>query len=252
MRILTALAEDPYPIGILELSQRVQLSAGSTHRIVSTLVGVGWIEQNSRTSKYRLGTRILGVGTTGLLGNPVVHHGMRYLSRLSQRTGHDALLSTLVGTRVVHLARAAGALTRRTEFEPGLSQPAHTMADGKLLLAYLPEEERRYVYQVGGLSRFTANTIVDIETMERELAQIRSRGYAVDNCERFEDGRGVAVPVFGPDEQPALAMLCVGDLASNPEEDLALATQMLSLSRELTDHLVRIGDMPGVIDGAGR
>jgi IclR family acetate operon transcriptional repressor len=233
-----------YPLGIVELAERVQLSPGSVHRLLATLISIGWVEQNSRTSKYRLSARVLGIGTTGLITNPVVQHGKAYLARLAEYTGWDAVLSTLVGMRTVHLARVGGAQQRVREFEPGVSQPAHAMADGKLLLAYLREEERQYLYAVEGLRTYTTNTITSPVDLERELRRIRERGYANDNYERFEGARGLAVPVLGPDQQPILAMLSIGKLDAAPDQELALARYMLSLAREMTDQLTLVGDIP--------
>jgi IclR family acetate operon transcriptional repressor len=243
-RIITTLAEHPYPMGIVELAERVQLSPGSVHRLLATLISIGWVEQNTRTSKYRLSTRVLGIGTTGLITNPVIQHGKAYLARLAEYTGWDAVLSTLVGMRTVHLARVGGAQHRVMEFEAGVSQPAHAMADGKLLLAYLLEEERRYLYAVEGLRQYTANTITNPTDLERELERIRGRGYANDNFERHEGTRGLAVPVLGSDEQPILAMLSIGKLDPAPDQELALARHMLSLAREMTDQLALVGDIP--------
>lgn len=242
-RIVTALAEHPYPMGVVELAQFVQLSPASVHRLLATLISVGWVEQNSRTAKYRLGMRAIGIGSVGLVTHPVLHDSKTYLARLAQWTGHDAVLSTLVGVRTVQLARAAGVNTGLIEFEPGHPQPAHAMADGKLLLAFRPEHERRYLYQVEGLRRFTANTITDVQDMERELDVIRSRGYAIDNYERFDSGRGIAVPVLDSDGRPVVAMLCLGKLDPDPERDLATVQQMLSLAREMSDRLSAAGDM---------
>lgn len=243
-RIVTTLAEHPYPMGILELAERVQLSPGSTHRLMATLVGLGWIEQNSRTSKYRLGTRMLGIGTTALLTNPAVLEGTAFLARLVEATGHDAQLSTLVGMRVVSLAHVAGPKTLRPElkFEPGLAQPAHASADGKLLLSFLDESERRYLYEVEGLPTYTSKTITDIVELEKEMGQIQAQGYAVDNGERFEDTRGIAAPVLGTDQQPILAVLCIGDLDLSNGNQQALSRYVTSLARELADRLLKFGD----------
>lgn len=241
-RIVAALAEHPYPLGIVELAQFVQLSPGSVHRILSTLVSVGWVEQNARTAKYRLGMRAIGVGTVGLVTNPVLHDGRIYLARLAEWCGYDAVLSTLVGVKTVQLTRVAGAHTELIEFEPGHPQPAHAMADGKLLLSFLPEAEARYFYEVEGLRQYTSNTITDPLQMERELAAIRAQGYAVDNFERFDTGRGIAVPVLDSGDRPIAAMLCLGRI--DPDRDLEIVQQMLSLAREMSDRLSAAGDLP--------
>jgi len=243
-RIITALAEHPYPMGVAELASRVMLSPGSVHRMLSTLIEVGWVDQNTRTGKYRLGTRMLGIGSTGLITSPVVQNGRTYINRLADMTGYATALSTLVGLRVIHLARAPGNFNPTPGFEPGVSQPAHTMADGKLLLAYLPPAERAYLYAVDGLRAYTPRTITDPEALEEELECICRRGYASDNFERFESARGVAVPVFGLNGEPLLAMLAIGPLENTPEHDIRLASEMKTLAAEMSDYIAEMGDMP--------
>ncbi|MFJ9005827.1 IclR family transcriptional regulator [Streptomyces canus] len=241
-RIVTALTEHPYPMGIVELAKFVRLSPGSVHRLLSTLVNVGWVEQNSRTSKYHLGMGAVGLGSVALVTNPVVHEGRMYLARLAQWSGHDAVLSTLVGGKTVQLARSAGVNTELIEFEPGHPQPAHAMADGKLLLAYLPEDEVGDIFGVEELRRFTPNTITDLDRMRREFAAIRTQGYSVDNYERFDTGRGIAVPVLDPDGRPLAAIMCLGKL--DPAKDGELVQQLQSVAREMSDRLNATGDLP--------
>ena len=241
-RIVTALAEHPYPLGVVELAQFVQLSPASVHRILATLIDVGWVEQNSRTSKYRLGMRAIGIGSVGLVTNPVLRDGRTYLARLAHWSGYDAVLSTLVGVKTVQLTRVAGAHTEIIEYEPGHPQPAHAMADGKLLLSHVPADDARYLYEVEGLRRYTERTITDPTQMELELARIRAQGFAVDNFERFDTGRGLAVPVLDSDGRPIAAMLCLGRI--DPDRDADIVQQMLSLAREMSDRLSATGDLP--------
>jgi DNA-binding IclR family transcriptional regulator len=243
-RIITALAGHPYPMGIVELSTRVMLSPASVHRMLTTLMSVGWVEQNSRTAKYRLGTRMLGIGSTGLITSPVIQNGRLFLNKLAEVTEQHSALSTLVGLRVIHLARTAGRESGRAGFEPGVSQPAHAMADGKLLLAFLPPQERAYLYQVDGLRAYTPHTITDPDALEAELAMVRERGYSVDHSERFENTQGVAVPVLDLDGKPLLAMLCLGFARNDPSHDAWLAQQMQAVAREMSDHIALMGDMP--------
>jgi DNA-binding IclR family transcriptional regulator len=242
IRILTTLAEHPYPLGLLELSEYVAISRASVHRILGTLVRLGWVEQNPRTSKYRLGMGAVGVGVVGMVTNPLVRDSFPYLTRLADWSGHDAVLSTLIGGKTVQLRRAAGTNTEIIDFEAGHPQPAYAMADGKLLLSYLDESEVESLLRADEMSAFTTSTITDFPTMKHELDIIRDQGFAVDNGERFEGGRGLAVPVMGEGGLPVAAMLALGRL--DPARDEETVQQMQSLARGLSDRLKAAGELP--------
>lgn len=248
VRILTMLAGNPFPVGVAELANRLQLSTTSVHRMLTTLAALGWVEQNTRTSRYRLGTRFLGAGAAGLITHPLVQHGRHFLERLSEITGFDAFLSTLVGSRVVYLAKTDGEQGLGNAFEPGVSLPAHSMATGKLLLAYTTREVRDEIYKAG-LEPYAKGTITDPDELEAELATILTQGYALDRGERFDYSRAMAVPVLGSDRMPLIGMSCVGpaELMKLTDEYVAwLSKVMQSLALEMADHLTILGDLPKV------
>ena len=142
-------------------------------------------------------------------------------------------MSILVGRRTVQVERVAGAYTSIVDFEPGRFQPAHAMADGKLLLAYLSEAERRFIYEGSGLRRYTPNTIVDPTELEQEFEKIRSRGYSVDNYERFEAGRGRRGSSLGCEWKTAgRTSLCWDARSCARSRTAACATNALSGARD--------------------
>ncbi|HEU0072637.1 MAG TPA: IclR family transcriptional regulator [Dehalococcoidia bacterium] len=245
VRILTTLAEHPYPMGVKELADQLGISSTAVHRMLGTLAAVGWVEQNARTSRYRVGTRLLGVGAAALITNPIIQNGVAFLQRISEVTGYDSFLSTLVGGRVVYLGRVHGRAGPEIDFAAGVTMPAHAFADGKLLLAYLPEPERKLIYGEG-LQRYTERTIVDTGEMEAELATIRKLGYALDRGERFNKGRAMAVAVNGPDGNPLLAMMCVGKMEFSEDFVESLSQQMIEIASDMSEQLTVLGDMPKI------
>ncbi|KAA0923964.1 MULTISPECIES: IclR family transcriptional regulator [unclassified Rhodococcus (in: high G+C Gram-positive bacteria)] len=70
--------------------------------------------------------------------------------------------------------------------------PLHAGASGKAILAHLDSQ----VLTQLPLVRYTANTDVDPASIERELATIRTRGWAVGDGERIPDAYGIAAPIF--------------------------------------------------------
>jgi IclR family acetate operon transcriptional repressor len=243
LRVVTALAENAFPMGVLELATRLKVSPASVHRMLKTLLAFGWVEQNSKTSRYRLGTKLLGVGAAGLITHPIIQNGRHFLHRLSDLTGFDSYLSTLIGSRVVYLAKATGRQSLGSEFAPGISMPVHALADGKLLLAYRPREEREKLY-AEGLRRYSPTTIVDPDELERELAQIKAQGYGLGRGERIAASRALAVPIMGPDCKPILGMMCVFRMELTPPFVESLSQQMTSLAEDMANQLTVLGDMP--------
>src|SRR5262249_14179813 len=78
----------------------------------------------------------------------------------------------------------------------GTRWPAHATSTGKVLLAFLPDEERG-ARAPGPLARVTARTIAEPAALRRELLRVRERGYAVSSEELEPVFVAVAAPVRG-------------------------------------------------------
>ena len=174
LSIVGVLAENRGSLSVGEVAAQMQLHPATVHRLLATLVRLGWVEQNSDTARYKPGVRLLGVGAAALHTHPLVQHSKESLRRLAEVSEYTAYLSVPAGRRVVYLARTAGKRSMSLEFEAGASQPVFATADGKLLLAYLPESERELLLQALDLRRYTANTLAGKEQLLRELGVRRS------------------------------------------------------------------------------
>ena len=67
---------------------------------------------------------------------------------------------------------------------------------GKVLLAGMGEEQAIKVIRTRGLTKYTENTIVDLDLYLSEIRLVRQRGYATDNEEYILGVRAVASPVL--------------------------------------------------------
>ena len=237
LSIVGALAENRAALSVAELSNQMGLHPATVHRLLATLVRLGWIDQNSDTSRYKLGVRLLGMGAAVLHSHSLVQLGRESLRRLADVSECSSYLSVLTGRRVVYLARAGGKLGMSFEFEAGASQPAHATADGKLLLAYLPESEREQLIERMELHRYTEDTIVEADELGRELANIGSVGYAVDRGERWDFLQGIAVPVFDPHEAVIASLSCYGRIELSGETERHLRQEMMLIAEDLSHRL---------------
>jgi len=64
-----------------------------------------------------------------------------------------------------------------------------------VLLAHLPEEERKKILDKKGLPHLTEKTVTDEGELEKELFKVKKQGCALDRGEHEKDVRCVAAPI---------------------------------------------------------
>lgn len=195
IELLNLYSKDKKELGITDISRCMKLHKSSVHRIVKTLESVGWLEQNPVTEKYKLGMKILDVGSTILKTydyRDVIWQGMRELKDAVHETIVLSAYTDLWGI-CVDLIEAENYITYTSKL--GHKTPVYSGATGKILLAYQPEEEVRRVID-NGLQRYTKNTITTEEGLRKNLQEIRERGYALSFEETDEGVSAIGAPIF--------------------------------------------------------
>jgi IclR family transcriptional regulator, KDG regulon repressor len=222
--MLQAFFEEGRPLSVTELASRTGLAPATAHRMLSTLLKLGWIERDARNSRYELSERMIGNAALVVANSPLLHHGYPLLQRLTDATGLNSFLAVLVSRGSVLLARVHGKNGTTLDFQIGKMLPLHASASGKVFLAGLSDAERHeYLERQGGQKSITAKTLTNPESLLIELETVRQLGYALDRGELYDGYRSIAVPVRKEDGSIAAA-LCLGGWSPTAgdafEEDL--------------------------------
>ena len=194
LRLLKAFSDEDAEIGISALAQRLGLAKSTVHRLASTLIGADMLEQNPETGRYRLGLALLELGALVRRNMDVSNEAKPYLRMLRETTGETVHLAILDHVSVFYVTKLESKQAIRMSSEVGARAPVHCTGDGKALLAFQPEEFLEKVISYG-LPERTPNTITDPKALRRDLAAIRTRGYAIDNEESELGLRSVAAPI---------------------------------------------------------
>jgi IclR family KDG regulon transcriptional repressor len=196
LRILLILGENGGPVGVNEVSRRLDIDRSTTHRIMSTLCGQGFVEQDPETRKYMLGLRVIEVAALKLRTIKLLKVARPAIQKLMTQSRETVHLAAHVEGEVMYLdsEQCAGVITVNTTV--GGRAPMHSSAVGKALLSYLPAEKVDHILAVKGLKRFTEKTIVDPREFHRHLQQCREQGYGLDDEETDIGVRCLAAPVF--------------------------------------------------------
>lgn len=219
-------------LGIADIAEELGMSRSTTHRYVTTLFALGYLEQ-SRSRKYRLGLRVTDLGMSALNSTGLREHVHPVLQELRQRTGYTVGLAVLDGTEILYVDRARSWRRGRREADfglhPGSRMPAHCTAMGKVLLAYLPDHVQRELIAQMKLTRNGPSTITSKQTLRAELERVAREGFAVNDQELRPGLHAIAVPVRDESRE---VIASVG-IAASPE-----AISLADLTEALKPHLI--------------
>jgi len=96
---------------------------------------------------------------------------------------------------VVSIADSESYKTLRTPSTVGRRNPVHCSSQGKVLIAEMNPGQLRQFVRSNPLQKLTRRTIVTLAGLQRELANVRQQGYAIDDQE-FEEGlKCVGAPI---------------------------------------------------------
>jgi len=181
--LLDALAERPEAVSLKELSLRTGLHPSTAHRILNDLVTARLVDR-CEPGAYQLGIRLLELGNLVKARLNVRDAAMGPMRELHRLTHQPVNLSIRQGDEIIYIERAVSERSGMQVVRAvGGRAPLHLTSVGKLFLAAdEPRNVRAYATRTG-LAGQTRNSITDLARLERELAQVRQRGYARDNEE---------------------------------------------------------------------
>lgn len=210
-------------LGISDLARSLGLSRSTSHRYVSTLARLGYLQQNTATRKYRLGPRVFDLGFAAINSMELRQISAPHLQRLADDTGHTVNMAILDGVDIVYIERCRTSQLGQREIDLdlhiGSRLPAYCTSMGKVLLAYLdPARQAELLDRVEFADR-GPNTITTRAALVGELERVRARGVAVNNEELAYGLRSIAVPVRGQNDEVVAAInLAVHRSAASIEE----------------------------------
>jgi IclR family KDG regulon transcriptional repressor len=194
-RLLKVFRSRETDLGVSELSRRLGLGKSTVHRMLTTLVAEGLIEQNPRTGGYRLGIVMFELGQAVRVHMDLHAAVGQVLAELRTQTGESSQVGVLDGHEVVYVDRMESAHSLRLFTDTGRRVPVHCTSSGKVLLAYLPEARRQAVLREAPLDALTPHTITSRDLLAAELERVRRRGWSEAVNEREIGIASIAAPI---------------------------------------------------------
>lgn len=188
-----------------EVAARTGFSLPTVYRLLHALEEHGMLEVNDG-SRYRLGVALLRLGSRVAEGLELRRQVRPHLEWLNERTGENAELQVRREQARVPIDLVRSSQNLRPIVEVGMPVSLHAGAAGKVLLAWLPEEEQNDLI-AASMARFGAEREFDLEGLRLQLLRVREEGWAASAGERSPGVAAIAAPVFDASGDVAGAVL---------------------------------------------
>lgn len=182
--------------GVTEIARAIGVNKSTAYRIMQTFLGSNMVEKNPETMCYKLGPAILRLSHQYYSGLNAAGIAKPYMARLSEGFGESVHLCALSNNRAVVVEQITAESRLTANAKIGEAEPLHCSSVGKCLLAYADSGRQEKMLRELTFEKHTEKTITDKTALLKELARIKERGFAIDDCELSEEIRCVAAPIF--------------------------------------------------------
>ena len=196
-QLIEQLASHPAGASLQRLAQETGLAKSTVHRLLASLVSLGYAAQEPETGRYRLTLKMFELSSGIVDSMDIMGVAKAHLERLSQRTGEAVHLVIRDAQDIVYIYKTESGPMRMSS-RVGLRSPLYCTGVGKAILATLTEEEVEDVWRHSNPQKLTGRTVTDLPALCAQLNEVRACGYAIDDEENELGIRCVALAIPGP------------------------------------------------------
>jgi IclR family acetate operon transcriptional repressor len=241
--VLGALGDaGPDGLTLSELSRALGASKSSAFAILQTLLGYGFVADTGTgmSRRYRLGLALARLGDLVVSQIALRDVALPVLRDLTSTTGLTSRVAVLEAPYAVVIGRV-DAESNAVRFATNLfkRELMHCSAVGKAMLAAIPEGEARGYLLQAGMPQKTRHTVTDIEELMIELADVRPKGYFLDDEEDAEGVCCIGAPIVIDGEVCAGAISVTGLKVDVP------AWRLHHIGESVRDHAARVSLLLG-------
>jgi len=201
LRILAIVAEGN-GLSLSEVAASSGLAPSTAYRMLTTLESHGMVEFEKTEQLWSIGVETYRMGSAFLRRRKLVDRARIVMQDLMEKTGETANLGVAEDDCVVFVSQVETHQAIRAFFRPGTRSSFHASGIGKAILAHLAPERVAVIIRKAGLEAYTPKTLASAPALTRDLDEIRTRGWSVDDEERHPGMRCVAAAIFNEFGEP--------------------------------------------------
>ncbi len=240
IEVLDSFSPEHPVLSVSGISKRTKLTKSTVSRILSTLEKKGCVVKDRQRGHYRLGPKLYQwvylINNCSESNLPAIARPL--MEKLRDFCKEEVSLYIREGNSRICVARAESKYGVARVTSVGTSLPLHCGAAGKVLLAYLREEEIDQLIREKPLVRYTPQTITDPDKLKHNLQQIRKDGYAISFSEREMGAFSIVAPIRDGHKKVVASLTISGPNYRFPEQNLdKVLANLMATAKEISTYL---------------
>ncbi|WIV97372.1 MULTISPECIES: IclR family transcriptional regulator domain-containing protein [Roseateles] len=193
LAVIEAFDQERPRLTISEVAGRTGLTRAAARRYLLTLTHLGFVTQDRKM--FALSPKVLRLGQSYMHSARLPRIVEPELHKLAYALKEASSAGVLDGGDVICIAATSAGRVVSPTLQPGARVPAYCAANGRVMLAALPQAEVDDWIARQQLTPLTPHTITHPERLRIEIARARALGYACIDQELELGLRTVAVPL---------------------------------------------------------
>ena len=195
LTLLDRLALRREPMSLAQLTNELALPKSSVHGLCSTLMSFGYLRRQ-KDGAFLIGPRVMSLAEAFVSGTDPAREFNALWADFGGAPEETVVMSVLSGADALYVGVRNSARPLGLAFNVGMRLPAYLSSSGKAMLAQRDTAEVRELLAATPLTPLTRRGPSDIETLLKELAATRKRGYSIDDGGVREGVYAFGAPVF--------------------------------------------------------
>ncbi|WP_299554728.1 IclR family transcriptional regulator [uncultured Tateyamaria sp.] len=194
--LLTLVSETHKPMTFSQLVDASGLNKSTLHRLLAICMEEKLLQYDKQRKTYLVGPKIFELVRNAYHGYDIQILALDEMLRLHKLVKENVTVGVPEGNEVVYLRILEADIHWGATQRPGMREPIHCSASGKVLLSFLPNKTIHSRLEGYEFTRFTDRTITSADAMWEQVQTIRLNGVATNDREEYDRLLGMSAPIF--------------------------------------------------------
>ncbi|WP_321330010.1 IclR family transcriptional regulator [uncultured Ilyobacter sp.] len=236
VEILELLSKEKNGLTVKEITEKMKIPKTSAYDILETLAHLEILEKNTgELNLYKIGLKSFQIGNSYSRNKEIFKIIDKPMQELAEKIGKTVFYAVENVGEIVYISKHESEKAIITTAGIGSTNPMYCTSLGKAILAFLSPEKLESLMNMQSFEKKTSHSLSKKELV-KELKEIRTRGYAIDNREIEEHMLCIGAPVFDSTKSVVGAVSISGLFSKDRNIDIE-SSELLKTCSEISRKL---------------